>query len=102
MRVLLLILKLQGGVPIQHKHAPPLNNGHGASGVQDVLLIEAAIHDKLSLLEEVEQQVQHPLGPCVLLRVDKLTNGCVFLPSYSSGELLPSPHFPPEIGRSHV
>ena len=54
--------------------------GLTTSGVQDALL-EAAIPDELSSPEEMEQQVQHPLGPCVLSRVDKLTNGCVFLPS---------------------
>ena len=39
---------------------------HASSGVQDVLLLDAAIPNEFSLPEEVQKQVQHPLRPCIL------------------------------------
>uniref|UniRef100_A0A8R7U2Z2 Uncharacterized protein n=1 Tax=Triticum urartu TaxID=4572 RepID=A0A8R7U2Z2_TRIUA len=38
---------------------------HPSSGVQDILL-DAAVPNELSLPEEVQKQVKHPLGPCIL------------------------------------
>ena len=35
---------------------------HPSNGVQDVLLLDAAVPNELSLPEEVQQHVQHPLG----------------------------------------
>ena len=39
---------------------------HPSSGVQDVLLLDAAVPNELSLPKEVQKQVQHPLGPYIL------------------------------------
>jgi hypothetical protein len=83
--VLLLVLDLKGGAPVQHKRATTLYPLLPSSGVQDALL-DVAVPNKLLA-------PSWPLPP-ILQRVDELIDGCIL--RSLRGELLTSPPFTPK------